>query len=81
MRASASASRSASITACDFIDAKPCHIRVRSAVQDCAVVANRFSGGPKIVEELKRRGVKPYLVCAEGGGIILLEAGTALIFR
>ncbi len=44
-------SRSASITACDFIDAKPCHIRVRSAVQDCAVVANRFSGGPKIVEE------------------------------
>ena len=27
-------------------------------------------GCPKIVEELKRRGVKPYLVCDEGGGII-----------
>ena len=30
-------------------------------------------GGPgctKIVEELKKRGVKPYLVCDEGGGII-----------
>ena len=27
-------------------------------------------GCPKIVDELKRRGVKPYLVCDEGGGII-----------
>ena len=27
-------------------------------------------GCPKIVEELKKRGVKPYLVCDEGGGII-----------
>ena len=27
-------------------------------------------GCPEIVEELKRRGVRPYLVCDEGGGII-----------
>ena len=27
-------------------------------------------GCPKIVEELQKRGVKPYLVCDEGGGII-----------
>ena len=27
-------------------------------------------GCPKIVAELKRRGVRPYLVCDEGGGII-----------
>jgi carboxypeptidase PM20D1 len=27
-------------------------------------------GCPKLVEELKRRGVRPYLVCDEGGGII-----------
>ncbi|MCI6637691.1 MAG: M20/M25/M40 family metallo-hydrolase [Bilifractor sp.] len=27
-------------------------------------------GCPKLVEELKRRGVHPYLVCDEGGGII-----------
>ena len=27
-------------------------------------------GCPKIVEELEKRGVKPYLVCDEGGGII-----------
>ena len=45
------ACRSASITACDFIDAKPCHIRVRSSVEDCAIVSNKFSGGPKILVE------------------------------
>ena len=27
-------------------------------------------GAPKIVNELKRRGVKPFVVCDEGGGII-----------
>lgn len=27
-------------------------------------------GCPKLVQELKRRGVRPYLVCDEGGGII-----------
>ncbi len=32
-------------------------------------------GCPKIVAELKRRGVKPYLVCDEGGGIITEPIG------
>ena len=32
-------------------------------------------GCPKIIEELKRRGVKPYLVCDEGGGIITEPVG------
>lgn len=32
-------------------------------------------GCPKLVEELKRRGVKPYLVCDEGGGIITDPVG------
>lgn len=32
-------------------------------------------GCPKIVVELKRRGVKPYLVCDEGGGIITEPIG------
>ena len=27
-------------------------------------------GAPKIIEELKRRNVKPYMVCDEGGGIV-----------
>ena len=27
-------------------------------------------GAPKIIAELKRRGVRPYMVCDEGGGII-----------
>ena len=32
-------------------------------------------GCPRIVEELKRRGVKPWLVCDEGGGIITDPVG------
>lgn len=32
-------------------------------------------GAPKLVAELKRRGVKPYLVCDEGGGIITEPIG------
>lgn len=32
-------------------------------------------GGPKLVAELKRRGVKPFLVCDEGGGIIAEPVG------
>lgn len=32
-------------------------------------------GAPKLVEELKRRGVKPFLVCDEGGGIISEPVG------
>ena len=33
------------------------------------------TGCPKLVNELKRRGVKPYLVCDEGGGIITEPVG------
>ncbi len=32
-------------------------------------------GAPKIIEELKKRGVKPFLVCDEGGGIISEPVG------
>ena len=32
-------------------------------------------GGPKLVNELKRRGVHPFLVCDEGGGIITDPVG------
>ncbi len=32
-------------------------------------------GCPKLVEEMKRRGVTPYLVCDEGGGIITEPVG------
>ncbi len=32
-------------------------------------------GCPKLVEELKRRGVRPWLVCDEGGGIITEPVG------
>ena len=32
-------------------------------------------GCPKLVEELKRRGVRPFLVCDEGGGIITDPVG------
>ena len=32
-------------------------------------------GAPKIVEELKRRGVELFLVCDEGGGIITEPIG------
>ena len=32
-------------------------------------------GAPKLVDELKRRGVRPFLVCDEGGGIITEPIG------
>ena len=32
-------------------------------------------GAPKLIEELKRRGVKPYLLCDEGGAIISEPVG------
>ena len=32
-------------------------------------------GAPKLVNELKRRGVKPFLVCDEGGGVISEPVG------
>ena len=32
-------------------------------------------GCPKLVEELKKRGVRPFLVCDEGGGIITDPVG------
>ncbi len=32
-------------------------------------------GGPKLVAELKRRGVAPFLVCDEGGGVIAEPIG------
>jgi len=32
-------------------------------------------GAPKIVAELKRRGVRPYMICDEGGGIVSNPVG------
>ena len=43
--------RSAAITACDFMDDRPCHVRIRSTVQDCAIVACRFAGGARIQQD------------------------------
>ncbi len=36
---------------------------------------HRGNGAPKLVRELQRRGVKPFLVCDEGGGIITEPIG------
>ena len=38
-------------------------------------------GAPKIVAELKRRGVRPFLVCDEGGGIITEPMGNLWLFQ
>ena len=42
--------KTAAVTACEFIDDKPCHIAISERVTGCAVTACHFSGGAKIRE-------------------------------
>ena len=57
--------RTAAITSCDFIDDKPCHITVSENVQDCVILANKFSGGARIVKDEKAGAQIGFNISAE----------------